>query len=289
MKGFMNVFKKAVLPLLEEERVNTQDLDESLNLLRMTTLEVSAAAVSAAESLQNKIKEVEFRFFSTIDAVKDIIMIKDDANNWKTLNIEAQRVFGIPMEDWIGKSAAEVGEKYPFMKESLTRCSQLDETTWISKQPTRITETILINGVERIFDLVKTPLYHEDGSRRELIIIGRDITEIKNTDKRMNACFAALNYASDSIAILDSSYKIVFSNDSFNESFGIHNDIHGQHLMKVIPMFPKYFTMVKSLVCNKPWKGKFEDYSINVMPVMNGSPTPVHFICTFKKNKHHFS
>lgn len=33
------------------------------------------------------------------------------------------------------------------------------------------------DGSVKTFDTIKIPLFHEDGSRKELVVMGRDVTE----------------------------------------------------------------------------------------------------------------
>jgi signal transduction histidine kinase len=42
------------------------------------------------------------------------------------------------------------------------------------------------DGTEKIFDTIKVPLFHEDGTREGLVIIGRDITTLRQTEERLN-------------------------------------------------------------------------------------------------------
>ena len=66
---------------LEKDR-----LEGSLQLLKKTTDEVSVAAVNAAVVLEQQLRDIERRFFSTIDIIDDLVIVKDGDGRWKTLN-----------------------------------------------------------------------------------------------------------------------------------------------------------------------------------------------------------
>ena len=54
-------------------------------------------------------------------------------------------------------------------------------------QITRCEEVVpLPDGTSKIFDTIKVPLFHEDGSREGLVIIGRDITTLRQTEERLS-------------------------------------------------------------------------------------------------------
>lgn len=273
-------------------------LADSFDLLRSTTEQVSSAATTTATYLENKLHDTTFRFFSVIDAVNDIIMIKDYTGVWKTLNKAAQDLYSIYPADYIGKTDEDLAIIYPHHKDGFLYCKQTDDKAWANGKEYRETEKFVINNVTRYFDVLKTPLYHEDGSPKELIIIGRDITQYVESQQKNSACTTALNSASDNIVILDKHLKIMFCNNAFIKAFGYNetDELLGKHINIIqSPKTSEDFVenMWESLKQNIPWIGcmfkRHNDGSdlkcrLTIIPIMNGLPEPIHYICIITPN-----
>lgn len=273
-------------PLVHSD-VSTAHLDLSFNLLRSTALEVSDAAVHAAEALSQRLSESEHRFFSTIDSVKDFIQIKDGDGRWLTVNAFGQEILGLKPVDYFGKTDDELIMAFPHFHDCFEVCKQTDASAWMHRQSVRADERLIRSGgEEKFFDVIKTPVFNADGSRKELIIIGRDITELRNRERRMKACFIALNSASDPIVILDGAGRIYFCNDRFSKIMGTrdYNDLVGKHLDDVIPDFVDYKNVWSIVSENKIWEGEMNKaFNVSILPVMNGVPDPIYYICTLKR------
>ncbi|WEH07803.1 EAL domain-containing protein [Alicyclobacillus fastidiosus] len=114
-----------------------------------------------------------------IHTLPDFINVKDGQGRWIEANAVALDVFHLPRDvDYRGKRDSELAAFTPFFAESLQFCEVTDEQVWKDGQVVRGREEIpQPDGGVRVFDTIKVPLFHEDGSRKLLIVIGRDITE----------------------------------------------------------------------------------------------------------------
>lgn len=261
-------------------------LESSLQLLKQTTNEVSSAAVNAAIVLERRLRDTEYRFFSTIDTIDDLVIIKDGEGRWKTLNKVGQDLLGWHHGEYYDKTDIELIQLFPKFKDTLITCIETDTAAWELRQSNRVEEYILCGDKYRILDMIKTPVFRDDGSRKELIIVGRDMTELVEKQRRTKACFHALNSASDGIVIIDAKARIVFSNDEFNRQFGIeeYKNILNKKMIDVLPWLVKYDDIWQHARNNNSIKIATEEVGdILVMPMMNGLPKPIYFICTFKK------
>lgn len=283
---FKTMFRAFRRPTIEPVScpVDTVRLDESLHLLRTTTIELSEAAVSAAKALEDQLHDSEFRFISTIDSITDIVVIKDGAGRWKTLNKLGQDVFGWSHGEFYDKTDEQLGEEFPHLKETMAICTKTDAVAWETKKSYRTEERVPDGVDEYVFDVVKTPRFNTDGSRKELIVIGRDVTEIREKQRRTKACFHALNSASDMIAIIDTNCRIFFCNDRFVEQLHIvdYNECVGERLDDVTPAITEFDVMWETVQKNQAWEGSCGKYKLNVLPMMNGAPKPIYYVCTFK-------
>jgi len=261
-------------------------LESSLQLLKQTTNEVSSAAVNAAIVLERRLRDTEYRFFSTIDTIDDLVIIKDGEGRWKTLNKVGQDLLGWYHGEYYDKTDSELMQLFPKFKDTLITCIETDTAAWELRQSNRVEEYVLCGDKYRILDMIKTPVFHDDGSRKELIIVGRDMTELVEKQRRTKACFHALNSASDGIVIIDAKARIVFSNDEFNRRFGINDyeKILNKKMIDVLPWLTKYDDIWQHARNNNSIKIATEEAGdILVMPMVNGLPKPIYFICTFKK------
>ena len=261
-------------------------LESSLQLLKQTTNEVSSTAVNAAIVLERRLRDTECRFFSTIDTINDLVIVKDGEGRWKTLNKVGQDLLGWHHREYYDKTDIELIQLFPRFKDTLITCIETDAAAWKLRQSNRAEEYILCGDKYRILDMIKTPVFRDDGSRKELIIVGRDMTELVEKQRRTKACFHALNSASDGIVIIDAKARIVFSNDEFNRRFGIeeYKNILNEKMIDVLPWLARYDDIWQQARKNKSIKIATEEAGdILVMPMMNGLPKPIYFICTFKK------
>ena len=277
--------------------IELSGLNSSFNLLRTTALELSQTAAETVKILENKVKDTEERFTHTIDMLPDLIIIKDGVGRWKSLNKFGQDLYGWHQQEYLDKTDHELALKYPEFRGTLFASEEIDSLVWEFGKSYRLDRSIPKGDTIFIFDVIKTPIFYADGSRKELIIVGRDITDIVEKRRRTNACFYALNSISDCVAILDKDGKIFFVNDPFLEAFNFssHEEVVGVVFRTIIniPCFDIMWAAVKS---NRPWHNLGGGcpnssipcnnmcilYNFNVLPMMNGLAEPVYYICTFK-------
>lgn len=271
-------------PALIGSPVDTCRLDDSLSLLRSTTIELSEAAVSAASVLQDQLKDSEFRFNSTIDHITDLVIIKDGAGRWKTMNKLGQEVFGWLHGEFYNKTDDELAQEFPHFKETMIQCKRGDDISWETHKSHRVEEKVPSCTKDYLFDVVKTPVFNPDGTRKELIVIGRDVTEIREKQQRTKACFQALNSASDMIVIADTCRRIFFCNDKFVERLNLksYNSVVGERMEDVVPTISDVECMWNTVESNGAWQGTCGEFTLNILPVMNGAPKPIYYVCTLK-------
>lgn len=286
---FSRNIKEIRLPKISEINFEHEKsrLEGSLDLLKQTTDEVSTAAINAAIVLEGQLRDTEYRFYSTINTIDDLVIIKDAEGRWKTLNKMGQELFGWSHDEYYMKTDSELIDLFPHYKPTLSNCIITDQLAWNIRKSVRGEEYVPYGDTYRTIDVIKTPVFNVDGSRKELIIVGRDMTDILEKQRRNKACFHALNSASEGIAIIDYKARIVFSNDEFNSRFLIkdHQSIINKKIIDFLPWLQKYDELWQQARKNKCIKIATEEAGdILVMPMMNGHPKPIYYICTFKKS-----
>lgn len=132
-------------------------------------------------------KEQERRLSTLINSMVDFVNFKDGEGRWIQANDFGLKLFQLENVDYLGKRDSELAEYSEFYAEALKYCEVSDAETWEKRTITRCEEIVpLPDGTSKIFDTIKVPLFHDDGSREGLVIIGRDITTLRQTEERLN-------------------------------------------------------------------------------------------------------
>jgi len=135
----------------------------------------------------NNTKEQEKRLSTLINSMVDFVNFKDGEGRWIQSNEFGLKLFQLENVDYRGKKDSELAQYTDFYAEALQNCEVSDEETWERGTITRCEEVVpLPDGTSKIFDTIKVPLFHEDGSREGLVIIGRDITTLRQTEERLS-------------------------------------------------------------------------------------------------------
>ena len=133
------------------------------------------------------LKESERRLRTLIDASPDFIAFKDGKGAWQMANLAGLAMYELTDKPWRGKTDVELAEMLPpWLKESLLTCAKTDEAAWQAGSIKRSKEYIsLENGDELMFDVTKTPLFDDDGKRKALVVIGRDMTAYVESENHL--------------------------------------------------------------------------------------------------------
>ncbi|MEG4046120.1 PAS domain S-box protein [Microcoleus sp. Pol17_C1] len=119
---------------------------------------------------------------SLINAMPDIVCFKDGEGRWLEANQAILEVFDLEKIDYRGLKDSQLGELSSFYREALQACEVTDREAWEKGELSRGEEVILrSNGTVKIYDVIKVPVFHPDGRRKTIVILGRDITEHKQT------------------------------------------------------------------------------------------------------------
>jgi len=118
------------------------------------------------------------------DASPDVICFKDAEGRWMQANESLLKLYGLQGVDYSGKTEFELaGYTAPVFRDTFMTCKKSDDLAWEKGTASRTVETIRdVSGMVHVFDVVKVPIYHADGSRKGIVVFGRDITEIKHSE-----------------------------------------------------------------------------------------------------------
>ena len=119
-----------------------------------------------------------------IDSTPDIICFKDGAGKWLRANKADLELFQLENVDYFGKKDSELAQYSEFYYDAFMACEESDEIAWKNKGISRGEEVIpKPDGTSKVYDVIKVPLFNEDDSRKGLVVLGRDITELRGSEK----------------------------------------------------------------------------------------------------------
>lgn len=112
-----------------------------------------------------------------LEATPDLIAFKDAEGRYLDVNDSFAALFGRDEAQIVGKRDSELDDGGPessfFRKEPFS-----DQGAWREARQTRETCKVLDGqGRNRIFDVIKIPLFDGDGTPRRLLVMGREVTE----------------------------------------------------------------------------------------------------------------
>ncbi len=133
-----------------------------------------------------ELKESKNRLKALINATPDIICFKDNQGRWMEANESIQQLFRLKGKDFLGQSEEHLKNLVPELSEVFEQCKNSDLEAWEKGGPIVAEEIIpLPNGDERRLDVIKTPVFEADGSRKGIVILGRDITARKKAEEML--------------------------------------------------------------------------------------------------------
>ncbi|MDP1659658.1 MAG: PAS domain-containing protein, partial [Methylotenera sp.] len=134
-----------------------------------------------------QLRHTEKLLRNLIDASPDVICFKDEKNRWLEANISSLELFQLNQHDYQHKTDMELANQAdPVFKEAFRHSKTSDDRAWSLGRSIRNEETIsLPHGGEKVLDVIKVPLFNDDGSRHGLVTLGRDITERKMAENHL--------------------------------------------------------------------------------------------------------
>ncbi|MEJ2748049.1 MAG: PAS domain S-box protein [Anaerolineae bacterium] len=143
---------------------------------------------------EEALRENEQLLRTLINSTPDFICFKDGKGRWLEANESGLELFYLKNIDYRGKTDPELAEfTEPIYRQAFLACESSDEKAWQAGGISRDEETIpKPDGTHKTFDVIKVPVFETDGSRKGLVVLGRDITERKQASEALSASEAEL-------------------------------------------------------------------------------------------------
>jgi PAS domain S-box-containing protein len=154
------------------------------------------------------------------DVSPDVIIFKDGEGRWIKANETALRVFGVRDSIYQGKKSTELVPTNNIDK-SLLIYEDTDSQAWSIGSAIRVEQSILdSNGEILVFDILKVPSYHEDGRRKGLLVVGRNISEQKNIQNQLVVGYKILEQSLEGVIICNQDNEVIYVNPAFTKTTG---------------------------------------------------------------------
>ena len=167
----------------------------------------------------------EFEYLkSTFDSIFDEIIILDTNYTIIDVNKTFCEKYGISKAEAIGNKCYKLthGLNMPCKK---PECKCPVEDVLISGKFSESTHLHYIDEEESYIELLAYPIKANDGTIKNIVKIGRDVTErrkigneIKESEEKMNFILSNVN---DSVVVISKDHKILYMNKKAEEEFGI--------------------------------------------------------------------
>lgn len=165
-----------------QEAIKERTFTESLLIDSLQTANENLQRETAKRAEVEAVPPENSYLDSLMNAMPDIVCFKDDEGRWLEANQAILEVFELEKIDYHGLTDSELGELSSFYREALQACEVSDREAWAKGKLSRGEEMIpRSDGTVKIYDVIKVPVFHPDGRRKSIVILGRDITEYKQT------------------------------------------------------------------------------------------------------------
>ena len=150
------------------------------------TLEAAYQKAQDSIVLAEAIISSQQQLRTLIEAMPDAVFFKDGQGLWLITNKVAIDLFGLQGVPWEGKSDRDLMKLRPEYANAFEICIRSDESAWRSGKAFYTEETVFSQDRQRRdLSMTKVPLFNEDGSRKGLVVIGRDITSQKQMEEKL--------------------------------------------------------------------------------------------------------
>lgn len=159
----------------------------------------------AAEAFE----EAGDRFRTMVNALPDIVILKDGEGRWLEANRTALNCF----DNCCGPEN-ERNELFP-------ACGDSDEEAWRTGKTVHCEQVVRKpDGTVLFFRVSKIPLFYPDGRRKGLVVVGRDVTECKRSAGESQLVAKVFDNLTEGVIITDEKGTILSVNPAFTAVTG---------------------------------------------------------------------
>ncbi|CAA7616567.1 EAL domain-containing protein [Magnetospirillum sp. UT-4] len=134
--------------------------------------------ITERKQAEQELKTQKEWLTTLINAMPDLVCFKDGDGRWLVANEFYRSIAGLSGIDYQGRTGPELARLSQGKADFLLATAETDQRAWANRAPIAYEKELSSpSGETRVFDVAKIPLFNPDGSRRGLVLVGRDITE----------------------------------------------------------------------------------------------------------------
>ncbi|MFJ8530039.1 BA3702 family sensor histidine kinase [Bacillus sp. NPDC094106] len=151
---------------------------------RITGVYAIMKPLAKSERIEKILQESEKRLRTLMNSMPAFVIFKDHEGRWLEANDYALSCFDFHDVPYHGKKDSELIQYNEAYQDAFLHCEEIDELAWKKRKTIHGEEFVIHRSTSNlILNISKVPLFHSDGSRKGLIVMGRDVTELKETEK----------------------------------------------------------------------------------------------------------
>jgi diguanylate cyclase (GGDEF)-like protein/PAS domain S-box-containing protein len=216
--------------------------------------------ITGATRREQALQEAGDRLRTLIDAMPDLVVFKDDAGCWIEANEAAQRIFQLTVRDYRNQTDAQLIAAHPAQAAALAACAASDDEAW--KQCAGLRDDVALPD-KAVFDLIKVPIFRKNGSRRGLVVLGRDVSARKQAERDLALATQVFAHSNEAIVVTDAANRIISVNPAFTQTTGYGaREVIGQNpsvLQSGLHDAGFYEGMWQTLLAQNCWTGEILD------------------------------
>ncbi len=240
---------------------------------------ISSIKRNISEELVN---EDQLRTF--MNAIPDFVCFKNAEGRILEANTFAIQFLGLENIAYKGKNGDELAEVCPYFSQLFIECNDLGQQGWIKGEIIR-TEKVVTkpDGELLVLDVIQVPVFHPDGTRKGLVVIGRDVTERYKAQKELYRLNQQnqhiLNAAGEGILGFDQHGNCIFINPAASKMLGVEqHDLMKNQLQTFFHQAISGRDTYHVEDCTPPYNGVMHRVLEDYFCTKDGSYFPVEYI-----------
>ena len=169
---------------------------------------------------QERMQASDQQFRTLIAAIPDAIFLKDEKGRWQILNEAAKKMFHMDDFPWEGSTDLEMAIARPAFRSVYESCFLDDEKAWAARKLMVFSELIQDeNGSPLEYEVLKSPIFTDDGARKALVVVARNVAERIKSEAELR--IAAIAFESQQgMFVTDTEFVILRVNSCFTQITG---------------------------------------------------------------------